>query len=172
MNRLFENNDLILHCISYINDDITTVSCRTLNKHMSLVLNLERTSTKILKYFLLKFNAPVFLEYIGQMSHNSEYSIVCRFQVLRQLMYFIFSKFKLYYLHYEDDYYHKIHFGENYKSFLNVEFCKNDVKTYNKLFDNLASIKNNYKSQVKCVKIGNNPFIILSLSSQVKALVY
>ena len=172
MNRLFENNDLILQCVSYINDDMDIVSCKMLNKNLSLVLNIQRISNKLLKTFLTKINTPVFVEYIKQMSHNSEYSIVCRFQVLRQLMYFIFSKFKLYYLHYEDDYYHKIHFGENYKNFLNVEFFQNDVKTYNKLFDNLASVKNNYNSQVRSVKIGNNPFIILSLSSQVKALVY
>ena len=172
MNRIFENNDLILHCLSFIIDDETIIVCRRINKHLSLAYNIQQTSNIIFSKFANKLNTPAFMDYICQMSHNSAYSIICRFEVLKQLMYFIFSRFKLHYLHYDVDYFHKIHFGENYKNFLNVEFCQNDVKTYNKLFDNLASVKNNYNSQVRSVKIGNSPFIILSLSSRVKALVY
>ena len=172
MNRIFDNNDLILHCLSFIIDDETIIECRRINKYLSLVYNIQQTSNIIFSKFANKLNTPAFMDYICQMSHNSAYSIICRFEVLKQLMYFIFSRFKLHYLHYDVDYFHKIHFGERYENFLNIETCQNDAKSYSHLFNNLASVTNNYNTEIRRINVGNHPFIILSLSSQVKALVY
>lgn len=172
--NIFDNKDILNYILSFINDDThclkNMVAC---NKYINSVIKYYCNISCILLHKSIgKLIHGNFYEYMLIMSASS-FEIEQRLYVLKQFVYYIFSKNKLYYFNYDADYPHSISFGLQYKNWLNLKYCTQpDTKIYKTLFQNLASLKQTYPCNIYTVKCGKINMITLRVSLTCKALIY